>query len=607
LRFRLSSRHSILLIAVGLLVCPLFWFPGDKIYLYGDDGALYFLAPARYFEKAAFVWSNYGGLGGVNSIMLSHLPFAGLLWVLQSLGLTAGQVQKLVWGLTLSCGFLFTYLLAKELLGRDDAASRVGSSVAGVAFILSPILIIVDWPTLLLNIYLVGALPVILYLYVRYLKTFSGRVLVGLLISITLSAAFLSQAPWVVPLVLGCGLALGLYYLLVLEVKIPPGKALARHAVLIVLALLLQSFWVIPLLSVGQGMSLVSPSALEEASFTVATLAARMNVHDYFLMLYPQRMGANPNRIGDLYPAFYSFKFLYLLSPLAIVWAMVIADGGQRRLITAFLAGLVVTLYLGTVNITEMGVWVFLWLTKHVPGWSMLRNFQAKGAMAVAFFYALTLGFAVAAITARYRRTGLVMAVSLAGILLVRAVPLLSGRVVTGPANLALDRGVITQVPAQYLRTLAYINRQPGEYGTVILPTMQLSNWGLYEWEKGIIAHNPAFLLLRNTVLNDLWSMQPAPSLSTWVREAIEAGDPRLFELVMALTATKYVMWHKDFDYPHAASWGLLLDNMRNPIETTRFVRQFEAKPLVDGSSVSLFELPNVGPRIYAGAGARRP
>jgi hypothetical protein len=590
------------IVSLGLLICPMFWFPGDKIYLYGDDGALYFLAPARYLAKSVFVWSNYGGLGEVNNIMPSHLPFVAVILGLQALGLTPGQVQKLIWGLTLAGGFIFTYLVTKELSDRQASSAHIGGMVAGLAFVLSPMLAIVDWPVLLLNLYLVCAIPAILYLYLRYMRTFSGRTLAALVTTIGLTSAFLAQVPWLVPFLLGSGVLLGLYWLLVL--KVPAKKMLLGHAALIGLVVLVQAFWVVPLVSFGPQAAITGGlQAIDDARLIVVNVAPRMNVYDYLLMLYPELMLSRTMRVSGLFSALYSMKFIHIVIPFVVVGALAVGNGLQRRVMSATTAALLVTLYVGTVNITPVGLRLFLWLTEHMPGWTVLRNFQAKGVMAVAFFYALAVGLALWVVGARYRRTGLCVAAAIAGILIVKGMPLVSGRIVTSPSNVVLDRGVITQVPEAYLKAMAYLNKQPGTSGTAVIPMMSFSGWGLYQWEKGLIAHNPAFLLLDNPVLNDLGSVSGSPALHGWLREAIEGRNVRLFEWVMGLTATKYVIWHEDFDYAHGEFWGLLLRSMANPAETKRFVEELEARRVVEGDRVSVLELSETSPRIYAGTG----
>ncbi|MBI3277334.1 MAG: hypothetical protein HYZ66_06205 [Chlamydiae bacterium] len=559
-RFENFFVLGLLLGASILFVIPFFWFHDPFLFLWGDEGALYFLSPQRYIEKAFYCWSHYiAGVGAPDPFMPSALPFASIIWLLQKIGLTPSLCERAFWGGTLAGAFVFTSLFLRDIFGRLNRFTVFLCFFSGIVFLLSGTVILTDWTQLSLEIYLLVAFPALIFFYYRYLKW--GKMLwlfLGSGIAFFFSVS-LQQVPWVGGYIIGCFIFILTYWFLVLKSEVSLVLFVRRTSVYGLSVLWVNGFWIFPACVSWFFQPLMGETGehVVQASHNVLFLAESLNVGDYLLGLFPQRFLMQFSQMQNFHFWIYRCKYLFTIIPLLIGIAHWVARGQQRKILISLSLPCLCLLYFSTVNVGPGGVKIFVWLVDHIPGWFMYRNFYNKFPSSLAFFYALLLGYSLFVLVSRFGSWARVIQVGafcLWGAFLIRSLPFIKGEVVERRIHANRNERTVTLFPHYFKEACQDLNGF-SQGGILSLPPLLQTGWGLYRWGQGFQGHHPAFLFLDKPFFDDGWSFGP---LELFFREVLKKGRLDTFKDLLRWLDITCVWYPKDFNFSHAKYLNLI-------------------------------------------------
>ncbi len=404
---RLFKKHRILivniLISIFFLALPYFLFKG-KFYISGDDTRLYYAFPYEYFKEFTFSsWHHFSSVGFYSSTQFMT-PFL-LIWTMLELVFKSRLViDYLSFSLPLILGFLFLQMFISEILANKKSNSI--SILSSLFFICSPIISINQLFIFLSTIWLIPALPLSSYLFVKFIKTNDYKyVSLAVICWIVFSLALFSIPWWVAFIV---PIILGFVVISFLDKFKDVKKYLVRSFIFLLSIAISQSFWLLSFVityfgksDINYGSKILSKGVAD--TFTPTVLAtAHSNIIYPLMNLFHRRLVFDfgwdlQNVFVNFYDKTYFLNSLFIGTLfLGLLFLNKYLSNKEKRIYIVFFIAFLFALFALTVNIGPLKP-LFLLLGK-VPGFVMFRNFYDKFALAYVIFYSVLLALSLTAV-----------------------------------------------------------------------------------------------------------------------------------------------------------------------------------------------------------------
>lgn len=395
-RFLTKKNLRDLIIVIFLLVLPYYLFEG-KLFIGGDDTRLQYLYPEIFLEHIApYSWNRFASVG-TSVASQFYLPFLIFWVIIKSIIGNLTVLNYLAFSSPLIIGFIYFQKFLNELVTEKKYKLEI---YAGTLFYLfSPILAYDQLFIFLTPVWLVGLIPIILYYFLRYLKTSKFiNVFKALLAGSVFSLVALS-VPWILGLFLPILLSFIILPVLYKKKKIISG--FKKFILFFGLLALSQSFWLL-----GYAMSYMEVSSNSFAikiftsdfqdTFTPTVLStATGNIFYPLLNIFHRQIAFD--FVWGLRNVFLTFYDKTLLLNTIFILILFLglssfkkyADKSERKVYLIFLSSFLISLYFFTVNIGPLKD-LFL-LLGHLPLFTMFRNFYDKFSLGYVVIYSVVI------------------------------------------------------------------------------------------------------------------------------------------------------------------------------------------------------------------------
>lgn len=607
-----QKRLILFILFVSLLSLPFFWSGQNLYHLGGDDSRLYLYSPSSWLNNISlWSWFFYAYAPQHASLLFAFLA-AGIKRILFFL-----NIQKVIYGLTLSLGFLSAYLLLQELIqNKEDNYSFIASIIGGLAYVFLPILFYLEWPAPMFSLYGIFVFPLVLLCFMRAI---SRRMVSYLVLGSVIGAVFgatVASIPWSLAFLIGSSVFLLLFLLMIEKEKPVFVKYLAIYVGIFIL---INSFWIVPFVSsmVFERATLSYSSAPQTrgAEAVIKALAREMSMADTLSGLPSRKM------IYDLHwPHGEVAKYTFRLTFLSILMLGIMFSGfliksrrflRERKLLIALGLTTLILAYFETVNIGDWSIRLFVWLTENIPGWIMFRNFYDKFSLAYSFFYAMTLGVSVylilKSISKEIIRKSLVFVLFL--IILLQSLPFLFGEINNLPLQPGTQVGKNVKFPKYYLDSIKRIESL-GDGRVLTLPLTNIS-WSTFlsSDRRGMyVGLSPLRILAGRDDYNsaaDFESMFPDVSAER-VDNALLSEDYTLLKRLFGLLNIRYIFYNADIysseipdDLRNDLLWSYDLFSHKSAVD--HLISNIARKKIALFGPVTIYELDNkvFTPLIY--------
>jgi hypothetical protein len=449
-----------LLVIVFLIILPYYLFSG-KLYIGGDDTRLFYSYPLEFLRNITYSsWVNNSSIG-TNGPSQYIAPF---LLACSFLGLIISKITMnyLAFSLPLILGFIYFQRTIKELFNFDNKTD-LEILIGSIFYILSPILIIDQMFVFLISIWLVGFIPIIIYYFLKYLKTKSFTyVFVASIWCLVLGHAIYS-IPWLVGFIFP--VALGLTMICFLFPKKDVLCFLKRLFIFLGFIIVTQAFWLISFIStyLNLGQNSFASKFLSKGfidTFTPTILSTATSTVIYPLLnLFPKQIVFDFDwRFKDVFTNFYDKTFILNLIFILILGLTLLnyrryLDKTQRKIFLLLLVSFIVSLYFFTVNIGPLKDLFILF--GHIPGFTMFRNFYDKFAVGYVLIYAAIITVSLIIFSAKYpiRRKLILPVIFL--IIIINFLPV--KQIVNSPLWMTKDIHKNINIPKEYLDFMSLI------------------------------------------------------------------------------------------------------------------------------------------------------
>lgn len=448
------SNFLVFSVAVILFVIPFFWIGPGFVDLGGDNGRLYFMQPLSFIQSVLNIPDH------TIHYLLATVPYVFFLSLLKIFIHSPTDLISFEHGTQLSLGFLFIYLISKELIhtwyrGAKNITVQWVGMVSGIVYI--GFVSVLGWPVSLYTQNQVFINPLLFFLLLRFMLTHNvlyGLAMLAVTAMYSASFGFGSTPPLFSFFPLTC-LFLILYIRFFLHKRIP-----WRGLVLIGSCFIgLHAFHLLPLAA----SLLVRGGAIGNLFFS-GDVIGNQGVH-YFdfnhldygkisLQLFQPAQWHGQNALAVLIPFIAILGFLK--KPSKLLW-----------LLGVFFAA---TLFLLAANITSGGVQLYRMLF-YIPGFMMFRSFYEKWYFVFAFFYALLFAVSFYQIVAKKRIVvAFLVGLCVIGSIGYRIYPFLKGQTVNAILWQSNNVSSTFMMDPDLVDTIGYVKTMPDDGNVLTLP-----------------------------------------------------------------------------------------------------------------------------------------
>ncbi len=416
-----KSTLLVSIVAILIFLIPFLWLRPGEMDLGGDSSRLYFYNPLAYLPNQSLYSVTISGLGYEN-LSFFGLPFYLFLAFLKTIFITPTFLINIFHGMSLSVGFIFIYLIVKELIKKDTTTTKKNGIIecaaiaAGLLYVFSPTEIY-DWAYVIVTHNQIFLNPLIFFLLLKFFTTKNMKyVYFALLITFIFAPNFsFIGAPAIFSFYPVSFLFLYVYVRFVRKISFPYKKT----AIALGLFLLLQAFHLIPQLTT----SFIPGGHL----FTLVNSATgKLDRGLGYFNGIIDSVKITPNLLG-LPPltSLISYAWLFFIIPFVIVPAFLFNK--SKAFLITFLVFFICLLFFAG-NITH--VWVSTYKSLfYIPGFSMFRNFIGQWNYVYLFYFCLLFGQALWIILATIRKK--IFIVGLLGffvtLLIINGIPFIKG------------------------------------------------------------------------------------------------------------------------------------------------------------------------------------
>lgn len=463
-------RRSLYVIAIftSLLCIPLFFW--GKLYLVGgDDTNLYYLFPKEYLQSVAFKFISDNSPGSLGTYFPNmHILTFNVAIVIARL-IFKINTQLLFFGLNLACGFMFFFIFLTLFFNKSrDYQVMIVSSLL---YTFSTFSIFTVWQGHLFAVYLVSLFPLILFLFIKALKTFNISYLIIFSITSSIFNIFFISLPWFFALLISI---LPILILLYFEHK---KRFFLLGTISFILLMLLNFYWIFHLvyspyssddiITNDMVSTLNSRDFLLSGENTIKSTSVRNELIYPFLGLFHKNIQKDFGWKSYISFSEWNLKLLNLnvifFAPilLASLFLKRLAQK-EKQLYLAAMSSWLVILFLFTVKIGEWGANLFIWLNNVIPGFVMFKNMYDKFGLAMAFshafLFALSMKIVLNVISSLHIRN-YVLFFAL-GVILLNAKPFIFGDFYKHPIWTTKNTyGTITDFNSDFYDLLTYLKQ----------------------------------------------------------------------------------------------------------------------------------------------------
>ena len=396
------KNRKIILINIAIIglifLLPYYIFEG-KLFIGGDDTRLYYIFPKEWIKNIAFFsWFNFSSVG-LNNPNQFIIPILLLLIPINSFVQSPVTVSYFVFSSSLIFGLISFQLLISEIIHLLDEKTRLIALLGTLFYISSPILLAIELSSFLYVVWLIGLLPLISYLFIKFLKTGDLKyVLLAVIFSTVFSLALIS-VPWIL------GYLISLLSGLIASVFIYPKRDilifLRRIFIFFGILALSQSFWFLSFVlnfvisdESSFSTAILSESAIDSFIPTVLSTATG-NIIFPLLNLFHRQIAFDFHwGLENIFLRFYDKTFLLnLFFPCILLYGLVrskkILNHSERKLFAILIVTFLSSLFFFTVNIGFLKS--FFLLFGHIPGFVMFANFWSKFDLAYVLLYSIVI------------------------------------------------------------------------------------------------------------------------------------------------------------------------------------------------------------------------
>lgn len=559
------------LLAFGLLAIffiPWLWYDNAKEIIIGGDLTVP-LKPAEYFFSIFQIWRRV--YTGTNSaISLTTLPFYAPMALFDVLGFSLKWVEQLHFGLWLAAPAVSMFYLAGVIF-KDHPKKLVAQIVAVVVYLFNTYEVVwVDSARMAVWL----GLPLMLAFFInglrdtkRYLKWAAA---IGLTSVITSTAA--ANPPMFLMM-----LTIFVFYLLFHLATTPADRAPARLkqiglfiVVSVIIALLVNLFWVVPYASVllndykGALSSGLQGIQFKDWLDPISTNTSLLNVFR-LQGAWDWYAGWNGEPYVPAAAPYQNHPFYLvwsLIVPILAFAALLVKDRRIDRRLTLFWSGLALAgLFFSAGSHLPTGS-VYKWLINHFQFLSIYRSpwykFSTWTVLGYSFLVATTLA-AVGDWLSRAKKFTppfrLVIGPLLLAVFIVGNLIYSSGLVMGRVFPRAYERWRLNTAhvtfPNYFFKEAAWVNRQAGDWRILQLPAQPAFN---YKWGLGTLMDMSIFTFHQPTLW---WPEQtgsgPAKPGSEALVKAVDDqlyyGTPVNLSRVLGLLNVRYLLEKEDIDH----------------------------------------------------------
>lgn len=576
-----------------LTVIPFFWLNIGEMDLGGDATRLYFYDPLSYFKNYSLYAVEPLGTGRVETNFYI-LPVMLLFLALKSIVQSPYLVISLFNSFKLVVSFLTVYAIIKELnetLGKEHNLRGELAGILGGLFYVFQRGMISQWNLAYLSQDQVFLNPLIFYLLLKYLLTRNKKYLWS---SLMVTFVFAHSFAWASSPAFFAFYPLAIIFLVLYVVCI---RKLQLPWIGIFLGLLifcgLHLFHLLPavksLFDVG--------SNINTRIFNQDVILAHRL--DYFFGVLSSASLSN----NILLPSFIEYLPLISVAPFVVMLGFLFKNPKKTFLLTGIF--FLITLYLLSVKVGNVGIKFYTLLFLYVPAFSMFRNFIFQWLSVFSFFYAILFGLALFLVLLRLSKKYVLLFSLTIGLLsVISAWPFINGSLVKKVLYQAPEVKNAIIMDPKYEETLSYIGSLPDDAKILTLPFSD------YNYQVVHGTNNGAYMGLSTIAFlagkKDFTGYQTVAPFSDALMKLAKEKDYEEIKRMLGLLNIRYIYYNKDpliYDttlptYPYGYVRNYFPNDQKG---YGKFVDQLSNKKLFERGSYALYEVDekNYLPHFY--------
>lgn len=328
-----------LLFFLGLaIILILVWFKDGHFYG-GADVGLPTYNPIRIFQMARYIWWEAIAPGFLIPHTITSITFYFLLSMLQLLNIGPVLIQAIVYGAILFFMGFGMYLLSISIIGQDK---RLYAVIAGLFYIFNPYMMTQIWHRFVHTSFLfVSALPYLLLLWRLWIKNGNYLNLLFFLLVNVLASYMFGTIAFVAPLWLILSLFTIAETLFPWNDKSHLIMVIRRFTIGLIFWILFNSWWLMPVLTVSQGVATQQHNVWE----SISTLQAisKQAILPYSLPMGNSYYLFDQAELGEIYRGFF-FRFIPWIG-VGVIFYGIIFSLKKRQLSGLVLIYLVIIMF----------------------------------------------------------------------------------------------------------------------------------------------------------------------------------------------------------------------------------------------------------------------
>lgn len=450
-----------LLTAVFLIALPYYIFDG-KMYLGGDDTRIFYSYPLDFLKNVTyFSWYKISSMGinGPSQYLAPFLLFTSFVHIFIS---SKVILNYLAFSMPLILGFIYFQMAVRELFGLDKK-NRYELYVGSLFYVLSPILIINQLFVFLISIWLIGLIPILVYNFLKYLRTGNFKYVFVSSLWCLLFAFALYAVPWILGFLIP--VVFGLFTLAFFFTKKEIVYFLRRLFIFTSFIVLSQAFWLTGFISqyldLGQdsfASKFLSKGFVDTFTPTVLT-SATGNILYPLLNLFHRQIAFDfswklKNDYIYYYDKFFLLNTLYIVVlAFGIFYFKKYLDKKNQKIYISLLVSFFAALYFFTVNIGPLKE-LFI-LLGQVPGFTMFRNFFDKFAPGYVIIYSTIISISLVIVSNAFPNKKYIFLTAFLLVVMINFIPVKS--TVNSPLWTTDNISKTVILPQEYLSFMNYI------------------------------------------------------------------------------------------------------------------------------------------------------
>jgi hypothetical protein len=532
---------------------------GQNVYkIGGDDSRLYLYAPWEWIKNIAlYSWySGFPGGFGTYNPQFFYLPFNFAAGLIKSI-LPFLNHERVIYGLVLVISFTSIYFIVEEFIqDKKSWQSFLGKILGGMAYVFCPLIANNYWINPPSYFFVIILYPLLVLFFLRALSQKRVVPLIyGAIASFILSMSFFNP-PLLIPLIIGFGLLLFFYFLLIETNKFRFLKYLIIYGLLI---FLLNSFFIIP-----YAHSILSGNSFAGSAFSGDVKEDYVKGGVLKVIALSQHLinhlSGNPsanifNWISGPFNKYFDYIFftayLNLILIFMVFGALFLKSKNlefEKKWLYIISFLILILTFFQTVNIGEWGEVLFGWLVLHVPGFLSLRWFFVKTPPTFVLFYSVGIGLAFYILLKNIKRkiisAPIIIVIFL--IVIIQALPFIVGYTYNSPIYTKLNWNV--EFPKSYLDLISYMKDLREDNRAITFPLV-VGSWTMVQSADpgGVyIGNSPLKALADKNEFNSLLSfLNPFnPSFSGTIYNSIINEDYEVFKKALGILNTRYIIYN---------------------------------------------------------------